>query len=325
MLIFVYGEDSFRAQEKVRVMKDAFIEKFDASGMNLAEFKAKAGLGEVMQAIQSPPFLGEKRMVIVQGLCETLKKKDQSEPWIEGLANIPESSIVILVEEMEPAKFMKHPIYAQFHGKVEVHEYAFPVLEGAALTKWVTDRATQMGAKLDRPALVSLVERVGSDLWQMDNELRKLTAYAGNDARQSVITTAMVTELVRASFGDQIFQLVDAVAQRNAKQAIRLLEEERLSGATDHYIFGMLARQVRILLGARSILDENPRATKQQIADELGMHPFVAQKALAQARSFEIEDLMRAHKLLFELDRATKSSRVDAELAVDLVVAKLLT
>ncbi|MBU0531697.1 MAG: DNA polymerase III subunit delta [Candidatus Uhrbacteria bacterium] len=326
MLIFVYGEDTFRSQEKVRVMRNAFSEKFDPSGMNLAEFAVGAGcanpsLGEVMQAVQSSPFLGEKRMVVVQGLCETLTKKDQVEPWIEGLSNIPESSIVILVEEVEPAKFVKHPIYAEFHGKSEVHEYSFPVLEGAALTKWVADRAQAMGAKLDRAALVSLVERVGADLWQMDNELKKLVAYSGGET----ITAAMVAELVQASFGDQIFALVDAVAQQNAAQAIRLLEEQRQFGATDQNIFGMLARQVRILLGTRSILDANPRATKQETADELGLHPFVAQKALAQARSFTIEDLKRAHELLFELDQATKSSRVNAELAVDLIVAELLT
>ncbi len=326
MLIFIYGEDTFRAREKVAVMKKRFCEKFDSSGMNLAEFDLSSGgvvssFGEIMQSIQSPPFLGEKRMVVIHELLGSVESvKEKVKPWVEGLSNIPDSTIVILVDEAEPEKLVKHLIYKAFLGKSEVHEYPFPVLQGAELTRWVAARSQALGAKFDRPALMSLVERVGADLWQMNNELGKLMAYADGQR----ITQEMVAEFVRASFEDQIFQLVDAVAHRNAAQAIRLLEEERQSGATDQYIFGMLARQIRILLGTRSILDRNDRATKQEVASELSLHPFVAQKALAQAQSFEIEDLKRAHALLFELDRASKTGRMNAELAVDLLVAEMI-
>ena len=319
MLIFVYGQDTFRVREKVRVMKEKFSEKFDKGGMNLVEFSNKPVLGEVMQAVQSPPFLGDKRMVVVRDLCGTLKK-DQVETWQEGLSKIPESTIVILWEEIDPKKLEKHALYKALSKQSEVHTYPFPLLKDAALTQWVVGRVQEMGAQIDRIALTSLVGRVGSDLWQMQHELEKLVAYAGS----GMVTNEMVEELVRASFEDQIFQLVDAISHRNANKAIRLLDEERWSGASDQYIFGMLARQVRILLGARSVLDLNANATKDYVASELSLHPFVAQKAVGQARSFVTQDLVRAHELLFELDQASKSGRLGADLAVDLVVAQML-
>ncbi len=300
-------------------MREKFIEKFDQSKMNLVEFSDKKDLGEVMQAIQSPPFLGEKRMVVVWDICGTLKK-DQVEPWQNGFEKIPDSTIVILWDELSSKKLEKHALFKAFAKQAEVHAYPFPLLEGAALTNWVATRVQEMGAQIDRSALMSLVERVGSDLWQMQHELEKLTAHAGDQ----MISKQSVEELVRASFEDQIFQLVDAVSHQDANKAIRLLEEERWSGATDQYIFGMLARQVRILLGARSVLDTNPQADKNQVASELSLHPFVAQKALAQARAFHVDDLARSHALLFELDQATKRSRVKPDLAVDLMVAQML-
>ena len=325
MLIFVYGEDTFRVREKVKVMKEKFVDKFDKSGMNLVEFANKLDLGEIMQAIQSPPFLGDKRMVVVANLCGGLKK-DQVKVWQDGLSKVSESTIVVVWEEMDPKKLEKHALYKELSKLSEVHSYPFPLLKGGGLTNWVVARVAQMGAQINQDALQSLVGRVGSDLWQMQHELEKLVAYSGgSDARKSVITIEMVELLVRASFEDQIFQLVDAISHRNANQAIRLLEEERWSGATDQYIFGMLARQVRILLGTRSVLDINARATKDLVAAELSLHPFVAQKAIGQARSFETTDLVRAHALLFELDQATKTGRLGSDLAVDLVVAEMLT
>jgi len=324
MIIFVYGEDTFRVREKVQVMKEKFEDKFDKSGINLAEFLNKLELGQVMQAIQSPPFLGDKRMVVVRDLCGSLKK-DQIEAWQNGLLKTSDSTITILWEEMDPKKLEKHVLYKALSKQSEVHSYPFPLLQGAGLTQWVVARVHEMGAQINQDALQSLVERVGSDLWQMQNELEKLVAYShGNDIQKDMITIEMVEKLVRASFADQIFQLVDAVSHRNANQAIRLLEEERWSGATDQYVFGMLARQVRILLGTRSVLDLNAQATKDLVAAELSLHPFVAQKALGQARSFETEDLVRAHALLFELDQATKTGRLGADLAVDLVVVEML-
>ncbi|MFH1142534.1 MAG: DNA polymerase III subunit delta [Candidatus Uhrbacteria bacterium] len=320
MLIFVYGEDTFRVREKVKVMKKKFIEKFDKSGMNLAEFLNKLELGQVMQAVQSPPFLGDKRMVVVRDLCGSLKK-DQIEDWQNGLSKTSESTIVVLWEEMDPKKLEKHVLYKGLSKQSEVHSYPFPLLQGAELTRWVVARVTEMGARINQDALQSLVERVGSDLWQMQHELEKLVAYSG----KTIITIEMVEKLVRASFEDQIFQLVDAISHRNVDQAIRLLEEERWSGATDQYIFGMLARQVRILLGTRSVLDFNPNTTKDLVAAELSLHPFVAQKAIGQAWSFETADLVRAHALLFEIDQATKKGRLGSELAVDLVVAEMLS
>jgi len=101
------------------------------------------------------------------------------------------------------------------------------------------------------------------------------------------------------------------------------LQEERWSGANDHYLLTMLGRQVRILLGARALLDENPQASKQELADTLKIHSFVAQKALTQARGFSLEHLKAVHDLLFEFDVQMKRGGIQADLAVDLMTVKL--
>jgi DNA polymerase-3 subunit delta len=85
----------------------------------------------------------------------------------------------------------------------------------------------------------------------------------------------------------------------------------------------MLGRQMRILLGARAMLDQNAHVTKQEVGSALEIHPFVAQKALEQARVFALGDLVRAHDLLFEFDQKIKTGRMGADLSVDLVVDEL--
>lgn len=321
MLIFVYGDDSFRAQEKVTQLVKAFREKFDPTGLNLAEFpgdKKKIQIGEVMGAVHSLPFLGQKRMTVIRDLVDATKKGEM-DAWAEGFKKTPESTIVVFWESTEPKALEKKPLYQELAGLAEVHRYVFPQLQGAELSRWVEARVKERGGTMEASALRALVEGVGGDLWQMDNEIGKLVAYAGGQS----ITTGMVDEMVHTSFEGKIFQLIDAVSQRRPADAIRLLQEERWSGANDHYLLTMLGRQVRILLGARAMLDENPKATSQELAGTLDIHPFVAQKALTQTRGFSLEHLKAVHQLLFEFDVQMKSGGIDADLAVDLTTVKL--
>jgi len=322
MLILVYGDDSFRVQEKVKELQAAFQKKFDPTGLNFATFQADAKPGEILQAVGSLPFMSQKRMVVIRDLISTTKK-DGEGTW-SSLAKTPESSIVVLWETAEPKAIEKKSFFQTVKNGADVHAYPFPVLDGSVLIRWMTDRVKLRGGTIAADAARELCDRVGGDLWQMDNEIAKLISYAWRGSGTPPITKEMIEELVRASFEGEIFALIDAVSRKQAAQAVKLLRQERWSGASDFSIFGMLARQVRILIGARALLDEDPRVSPQRFADEMGVHPFVAQKALDQARKFSLDDLRATHDLMFKYDAGMKSGYIDAEMAVDLVVAALV-
>ena len=114
------------------------------------------------------------------------------------------------------------------------------------------------------------------------------------------------------------------MSRKQGAQAVKLLQQERWSGASEFQIFGMLVRQVRILLGARAFLDIDSRALSQELANDMGIKPFVAQKAIDQARRFTFNDLRATHDLLFQYDVGMKSSYIDADIAVDLVAMTLV-
>jgi DNA polymerase III subunit delta len=323
MLIFIYGDDSFRVQEKVLTMKNAFAEKFDQSGMNLDIFpeegKIKLEMGNILQSVCSFPFLGTKRMVIVRDLIANTKTPEVKD-WEQGLVRAPESTIVILWETLEPKALEKKPLFKALSEHSEVHLYPLPELIGRELDDWVVKRIGGHGGKIEQRALRTLVERVGADLWQMNAEIEKLVSYANG----SEISVETVEGLVQASFEGQIFALVDAVSKKQTKEALRLLSEERWSGANDFYLLSMLARQVRLLIGARYCLDKNSGISKQGLAEELGVHPFVASKMLVQARAFSFEQLKEVHDLVFKFDGMMKTGRIGADLAVDLIAVDLM-
>ena len=286
--------------------------------MNLSLFAAQVAPGDILSAIRSGGLLSPKRMVIIGGLVESVKAVEVKK-WERALCETDGDAIIVLHETLSTKAFNDQPLGKTLKEAKDRHDYAFEKLSPEDLERWVVYELGELGAKIEKRALRDLLASVGDDMWQMGNEMQKLAAYAGGE----IICSEMVDELVHGNFKEKIFDFIDAVSQKNAREAVRLLERERASGSADGYLQQMLLRQVRLLLGARSLLDQNPYIQKADVARELGVHPFVAQKSLAQARNYKLEDLIRAHDLLFTYDQKTKQG-LDPGLAVERIAAILL-
>lgn len=322
MIIFIYGDDALRVKERAEDMRQKFAEKFDPAGMNVDEFVVRDGpeseRGAVIGAAQASPFLSEKRMVVIRGLASSLKKAE-SKPWIEGFLRVPSSTILIFADAVAPATLEKSEIFKVFKETPDVHTYPLPQLEGAELTTWAMGRAKLHGVNITSGMLTQLLSRTGADSWRIDAELQKLAAYANGQP----VDQAMITELVRVESQEDIFAFMDALSSGQPSRALGKLAEEREAG-TDHFqLFGMLLRQIRLLLQARDVIDRNSQATKQDIAEALAVHPFVAQKLLNEVRSWTPAKLEALHGLAFKLDKSMKTG-LAPEIGVDRLVSSFL-
>ncbi len=318
MIIWVYGEDAFRLRAKVRQLREAFEKKFDTVGMNVSVFPASAeGIDahEVLQAVMSLPFLSEKRLVIVRDLLASIKKPDAN--FLERWARIPDSTIFIVQETGETNVVEKHPL---FLASTAAHHYAFPILQGAARDRWVREEIASRGGSIQPDVLRLFVETVDGDSWTTHQEIEKMLACA----QGGVITRAIVSELVNVNAQGNIFALMDAISQKNKALVMQLLESQRAFGSEEGYLFHMLARQARLLLCVRSLLDDRVSVTASDVAHELKIPPFVAGKTLSQARAYTRATCEHLHDRVFESDRQIKTGVIGPRLAVDLLVAEWL-
>lgn len=284
--------------------------------MNTADFRYSFDVSEIRGAVSSMPFLSEKRLVILRGLVSSIKKADSDE-WIEIFKNCPDSTIVIFYEEDDVSD---SALFKALSKEKDTHVYEQAHMRKEALEKFIERKTQEYGASIDSRARSMLAESVGIDLWKMENELRKLSAFA--DSKR--IDGAMVEDLVAEKLEERIFELMDAVSKKDAKSALNILTQERRRDTADMYLFTMLVRQVRILLLVRDELDRDPTVQAGAVAKNLKLHPFVAEKSIRAARQFNRDELIKIFALAFDLDRQSKTGFVKPEIAVDLLVASML-
>ncbi|MDO8621633.1 MAG: DNA polymerase III subunit delta [bacterium] len=330
MIIFLHGDDTFRSREKLRELKEKFLREVDPSGSNLVVLDgATVSASDLWGAVAAQSFLVRKRMVVVEDLGAQ-KSATVREEIAALLGKIPSDAIVVFWEGRSCAANAKRktqnakPKKRALGAKQDRSDPLFPLLlkekfaqefsplDGVALTRWVQDRVKALDATMDPAATRELIAAVGADLWRMANEVEKLTIAAQGEP----ITTSLIHNLVDTVPPDNIFAFVDAVGRGDRAGALRILRELEAARVDPHHLLSMLHRQLRLLVQAADLLDRGTPAT--QLAAELRVHPFVAQKLAQQTRTSSLSALRTLYPRLLELDRKLKSSRAPWGALMDL-------
>ena len=312
MILFFYGEDTFRLRQKLNELKKKFISS-SLGDTNLAMLDGKtATFSEIVRQILALPFLAKKRLIIFENFIRDGKKETQ-EKFIDFQGKIPESTALVLVEEGNPDKRTSLFKKLNIPGKAQ----EFKLLEEEPLKRWIRKEVENRGAQAGLGAINTLVEYVGNDLWRMSNELDKLTAYSGR------LTASTVELLVWAKTESNIFTLIEAVAARKTEQAIKELYKLFKEGAAEIYILTMIVYEYRNLLIVKDFEERSPRLSRWDLGKKTALHPYVLGKILPLTAKYTFLELKKIYQKLLNFDNAIKVGKIEPKLALELLVFEL--
>jgi DNA polymerase III delta subunit len=201
------------------------------------------------------------------------------------------------------------------HGEVLVYD-----VSAKALPRWVAEQFARLHAKAEPDACSTLIELVGDDPEELAAEVDKLAVWADGET----IGARDVLGLVAGRAETSIFSLTDAWGRRDVAAALGASEE--LLTRSDRprrdellRLAGLLSNHVARVRRCQSLAEEGVRA--RDAAARLKLHPFVTQKAFAQAANFSVDELRHATVELAALDLALKGG---SRLAGDLELQRTL-
>ncbi len=193
----------------------------------------------------------------------------------------------------------------------------FKLLSDNDLINWLKKQASENKANISQEALKKLVTYIGSDLWQLNNELNKLMSYKVGQS----INEDDIDLLVKSKIDTDIFKTLDALAKRDKKTAFRLLHEHLEQGENEIYLFSMFVYQIRVLLKLKDLIEKGtPFYNLPKLS---GLHPFVVKKSSEQLKNFGFEQLKGIYKYLLKIELGLKKGRLDGSAALDLLVAEI--
>ena len=303
MYILISGADSYRSSQKVKEMVAGFRQKRDPQNLNVAFFDcAKEGADKLWGQMATAPFLAEKRMVIIYGAIENYDS-DVRAALLEKLeaGAYSETAVLIFVEKKD--KFGNNKL-AAFLQK-QPYSAAFPLMEEQARETWIKKYVGKLGGSITTGA-ARIVAAGVEDTWQLASVCDQSLAFAAG----AEIKREHVQPFVSSPLDDNIFNFTDALAAGNTGKALKLLDDQKKSGANEFYLLTMITRQFRLLLQ----LCDSPN---QADLTNLKLHPFVVKKTSPLARRYTPQQLKTIHQNLYTIEKTLKTSSSKPDILLD--------
>jgi DNA polymerase-3 subunit delta len=338
MLHILYGSDEFQVSEALRALRG----ELDPEGMLSTNTSTLAGRGltpdQLIQHAAAVPFLGDTRLVLVEGLLHALgSRRGVVESWqklIDFLPQMPQSSHVVLVE-IPPARDSRDareggvgrsPLLRALRELPGVDVREFRELrayarggEPSEAGHWLHARARERSLAIEPAAIDALVDLIGGNLRMLATELEKLAAYAG--ARP--ITSEDVRLLTPQAREESVFALVDAVVEGRGAVALRVLAQIlEDAGQAPIALQAMLARQFRHLVRATELLESH--SDEAAIGAATGVrNSFALGKLVRQARATTRTAAEAGLRELERSDQLVKTGKLNDALALELLTLRL--
>ncbi|MBN2803827.1 MAG: DNA polymerase III subunit delta [Deltaproteobacteria bacterium] len=309
-LYLLHGEETFSVIEFTALLKKTIIFG-PMADFNYLRKKASETTGaKIVAEAKSMPMMAARRLIIIDD-ADKLKSGDMS-PLVEYLENPSADSCLVFIG----TKFdLRKLFFKKANSKKIVHKAEH--LKERELYAFVKERADLKNIAISKEALMGIVQAVGADCSALDDALERVGLYANNKKAGLDDVEFIVSNIRQHS----VFELVDALGNRNSANIMRYFDELISSREEPIRINAMLSRHIRQLLNVK--IYQYKKVDGQSMGRLLGVPPFVVSKLIDQSRKFTSKSLENSLQRLALADLQLKSSRLTGQQVVELALLEL--
>lgn len=306
-IYLLYGTENYlKKQYKERLTK-AMLPEGDT--MNYAYYEGKGvDLKEVIDLAETMPFFAERRLIVFEN-TNLFKNASDLGDYVKDL---PETTYFIFVEN-EVDKRSK--LYKAVKAKGRIVELNFQ--DESILKRWIAGNVKKENKQISEQDIVYFLNKVGTDMGNITMELEKLFCYTLERDR---ITREAIDAVCLSQISNQIFDMVNAVAEKNQRKALDLYYDLLALKEPPMRILFLLTRQYRILYQVRGLMKKG--YGRKEIATKAGLHPFAAGKYMDQAKRFRSKEIRSILEDSADIEQRVKTGLLTDNLAVEIFLVK---
>ena len=312
----IHGDEGFLIRQasawlRASVLADG-IEDF-----NLDRFDGRESVDatRISQACRTIPMMAPKRMVWVRNADSVFgRSKDALKGLLDYLSQ-PDETTCLLFESTTRIK--KNSVLYKRIQKAG-HCYEAKTLRDRELPAWIKGRVRARGRQIESSAADAIVESLGGDLAAVDAAIERLTLYVEAPA---VIGRDDVRACVPQTRERTVWELVDAVAERNVSAALTRAHQLMDQGKAPLQLLALVIRQFRQLLIGHDVRTRG--GSVAEAAQQAGIPHFRERQFGAQLRNYHGSELVAALHRLERTDSALKSSKLPHTMLFEAMILDL--
>lgn len=308
MIYLLYGLNDYVINEEIKKIK----EKFNITNNDITRYDYKEVLIKniIDEAILIPLF-SDKKLIIVDNatIFESSAKKEETTILEKYLNNRNDDTILIFIDKVEKLDERKkiYKILKENKTIIECNNINLNNLVKEALKDY----------KINQDTIVKLINRVGTNPYNLINEIEKLKIFKINDKTITNLDIALTSKNIE----DSIFDLINYIINKNSEKIIEIYNDLLNKNSEPLAILVLIANQFRLILQSKILYYQG--YSEKDIATTLEVHPYRVKLALQSAREYEKSTLVDYIDKLAILDLDIKSGIKDANTSLELFLLGL--
>ena len=322
----VFGPEDFLRSEAVKLIREKAArgkEPCDTTELDAAEGDPR----KLLDDLRTPSLFAPRRLVLIENAGLLFEKA--AVPLLQYVEQpSPRTTLVLIAGEMRKSarKESKKPKKEAPESAARAKERALskitmvecPILPQKALAGWCVQRARALGKPMQPDAAALLADMLGTNLGQMDGQIRNLIAYCKERPR---ITEKDVSDLCGGDRVWRTWEMTEAILDGKTSAALHALD--RLIRDVDSPI-GLLSpigRDIRRLIVIKQLARQGQN--EAEISRRTGVQSWLVGKLLREKKGLSIADLkLKLHQVL-EADLACKTGGVRDTWILERLVLRL--
>lgn len=303
----LYGSEPYLIRLYRDKLRDAILGESDQ--MNFSRFEGKdMDLKEVNDIAQTLPFFSDRRLILIENSGLFKVQSDLAEVLLKA----PDSTIFIFAEKEvdkrnKSYKFIKdRGIISEMNG-----------LDERNLKLFIASLLKPVGKKITESTANYLLDKIGTDMENIRNEIDKLISYTLD---RDTITVEDVDEIVTAQITGKIFQMMDAIGLQQQDKALSLYYDLLSVRERPSHILYLMMRHFNILLQVKDLI--NNGYTSAAITEKVSVPAFTVGKYISQSKNFSKEQLTYALKLAADTEEQIKTGRIQEMIGTELLIIR---
>lgn len=296
-IYLIYGEEDYFINKEIDKIKNEYkdyeVVSYDMTLNNISDALEDALMGSLFSS--NKLIICTNSFFLTGTKCEIEHKIDDLLKYL----TIDSDNILVLTVNSDTLDNRKKIVKELNKFKV----IKCDKLKPNELNKFIKDYCKNNNYKINEDAVNLMIERLNDNLYIISSELEKMFLYKDDN----VITKSDVKEVVSRVINTNIFDLINAIVEKNIDDALFVYDDLLLINEEEIKLIVTLANQFRLIYQVKSMFKSG--YSELDISKSLGVHPYRIK--LANGVNISMDKVLKILRQLALLDENIKTGKVN--------------
>tara|TARA_B110000116_G_scaffold55574_1_gene47053 strand:+ start:12872 stop:13876 length:1005 start_codon:yes stop_codon:yes gene_type:complete len=297
-IYILVGDENYFADNIIKLLTSKVVNN-DSKDFDYFKFYGnEISEDQVIDAAKRFPLVGEYNFVVLKDAKSISKNFDKLTSYIES----PNLKTILVLSFINQSLDKRKRIYSL--SKKNGLAFESEKIYDNQIFNWINEVAIEKKIKLHPKSIQIIIDFVGNNLSQIENELDKLKI---NSEKDDVIRPDEVESIIGFSKEYNFFELTNHIGKKNFSKTIKIIEH--MSTNSNKYPLTLLISSVFYFFNKLFLY--HSVENKREASKIMGVNPYFIEEYKLASSNYSMKDISKIFNYLLEADKRSKGIDFD--------------